>query len=178
MRRAGRSGRPALTKLESWNTESSGTNGEFGFQSSAFKTTLRFQSSALSLATIQITTGRRHQIRLHTAYIGHPTVSDAKYTSFKSFKEDLRFCPRNFLHRFRLGFKDSAVGSDRQAIQPLPADLLSSLRTLEFNKRILSDDAGIFSVWTNLDAFDAFFNVESRGWEKDELITSFFNCES
>lgn len=35
--------------------------------------------SNVSLAAIQIYTGRRHQIRAHTRFIGHPTVCDAWY---------------------------------------------------------------------------------------------------
>ena len=33
------------------------------------------------------------------AHIGHPTVSDGKYSSLRSFKEDLTWSPRHFLHR-------------------------------------------------------------------------------
>lgn len=33
------------------------------------------------------------------SHIGHPTVSDGKYSSLRSFKEDLKWSPRHFLHR-------------------------------------------------------------------------------
>ena len=35
--------------------------------------------ASLSLVTIQIFTGRRHQIRAHTRFIGHPTACDGWY---------------------------------------------------------------------------------------------------
>merc|ERR1712099_2915 len=39
----------------------------------------RFHGQDLSSIGIRIRTGRRHQIRTHTKYIGHPTVCDGKY---------------------------------------------------------------------------------------------------
>ena len=68
----------------------------------------RIQSKlrALSLIRIQILTGRCHQIRLHTAHVGHPVVTDGRYTSAATFQEDQKWCPRNFLHRYCLNFYD------------------------------------------------------------------------
>jgi len=34
----------------------------------------------MSIAAIRIFTGRRHQIRVHLRHVGHPTVTDARYT--------------------------------------------------------------------------------------------------
>ncbi|CAE8613068.1 unnamed protein product, partial [Polarella glacialis] len=53
---------------------------------------------ALTLVVIRIATGRQHQIRVHTAHIGHPTVSDKKYAPDETRISDLTWCPRNFLH--------------------------------------------------------------------------------
>jgi len=83
----------------------------------------------LSLVAIRIRTGRRHQIRTHLAFVGHPTVCDGKYTEAEIFKEDRQWCPRNFLHRYRLAFFDSD-GSAQEAAAALPADLLPALRKL------------------------------------------------
>ncbi|CAE8588868.1 unnamed protein product [Polarella glacialis] len=65
--------------------------------------------SALSLLAIRIATGRRHQIRLHTAHIGHPTVCDGKYSGPETYLSDHAWCPRNFLHRYRLAFSSPAA---------------------------------------------------------------------
>ena len=64
--------------------------------------------SSVSLVNVTIATGRMHQIRCHLAHAGHPTVSDGKYTSEGTFAADLSWCPRNFLHRNRVNFKDWA----------------------------------------------------------------------
>lgn len=82
-----------------------------------------------SLVAIRIRTGRRHQIRAHTAHIGHPTVCDGKYSSAEIFLRDKDWCERNFLHRYRLAFTDQA-GHGREAMTPLPGDLVQALRCL------------------------------------------------
>lgn len=76
----------------------------------------------LSVVVIQIRTGRRHQIRTHLAHVGHPTVADGKYMPREPFVRDKQWCPRNFLHRYRLGFLDIA-GAAHEALAPLPSDL-------------------------------------------------------
>ncbi len=65
--------------------------------------------SAMSLLGIRIATGRKHQIRVHLAYVGHPTVSDAVYSSSSTYQEDLSWCQRNFLHRYYLAFRRSGL---------------------------------------------------------------------
>lgn len=82
-----------------------------------------------SLVAIRIRTGRRHQIRIHAAHLGHPTVCDGKYTPAATFARDKEWCERNFLHRYRLAFADGE-GELREAMCPLPGDLLDALRAL------------------------------------------------
>merc|ERR1719213_1511115 len=82
-----------------------------------------------SLVTIMIRTGRTHQIRVHLKYIGHPTVTDGKYTDQARYNTDKAWCARNFLHRFRLTFQDTESVL-REAVAPLPDDLKGVLKTL------------------------------------------------
>merc|ERR1712061_781089 len=82
-----------------------------------------------TLMAIQIVTGRRHQIRLHTSHIGHPTVCDGKYAARDMLRSDSSWCPRNFLHRYRLTFRDRE-GTLREALAPLPHDLTKALGEL------------------------------------------------
>jgi len=82
-----------------------------------------------TLVAIMIRTGRTHQIRVHTKHIGHPTVTDGKYTDPLTYSQDREWCPRNWLHRHRLTFTDTA-DLLQEAVAPLPADLLDVLRTL------------------------------------------------
>ncbi|CAE8656583.1 unnamed protein product [Polarella glacialis] len=85
------------------------------------------RSTALSLVAVRIATGRRHQIRSHFSHVGHPTVCDGKYTADATFQSDQDLCARNFLHRYRLAFKDLA-GKDHEVMMPVPADLMISLQ--------------------------------------------------
>ncbi|CAE8598958.1 unnamed protein product, partial [Polarella glacialis] len=85
---------------------------------------------AYSLVAISIVTGRRHQIRVHSAHAGHPTACDGKYTAPSTFDSDRSWCARNFLHRCRLAFNDSA-GKQQQALAVMPRDLKSALRQVE-----------------------------------------------
>ncbi|CAE8619200.1 unnamed protein product [Polarella glacialis] len=87
----------------------------------------KHSSTALSLVAVRIATGRRHQIRSHFSHVGHPTVCDRKYTADATFQSDQHLCARNFLHRYRLAFKDSA-GKDHEVMMPVPADLMISLQ--------------------------------------------------
>eukprot|EP00929_Paragymnodinium_shiwhaense_P063231 TRINITY_DN31602_c0_g1_i1.p1 TRINITY_DN31602_c0_g1~~TRINITY_DN31602_c0_g1_i1.p1 ORF type:complete len:992 (-),score=166.77 TRINITY_DN31602_c0_g1_i1:612-3587(-) len=83
-------------------------------------------SGALTLAIVRIFTGRRHQIRAHCAHLGHPTVCDGKYTCKSTWRADSSWVPRNFLHRFRLGFRHQN-GQAHDIVEPLPNDLAAAL---------------------------------------------------
>ncbi|CAE8614196.1 unnamed protein product [Polarella glacialis] len=87
----------------------------------------RHGATALSLVAVRIATGRRHQIRSHFAHVGHPTVCDGKYTAEATCQADQDICARNFLHRYRLAFKDLA-GKSHEVMMPVPADLTISLQ--------------------------------------------------
>lgn len=49
-------------------------------------------------------TGRTHQLRVHMQHLHHPIVSDPIYGWQKSLKDDLKICPRLFLHAKTLAF--------------------------------------------------------------------------
>ena len=85
-------------------------------------------SSACSLLAIRIGTGRRHQIRLHTAHVGHPVVADSQYAAKEVYRMDTRWCPRNFLHRCSLTFLGQGHESTT-ALEVLPMDLRQVLWT-------------------------------------------------
>lgn len=82
----------------------------------------RVGGSSFSLVAIRIATGRRHQIRVQTAHVGHPTASDGRYTSQEVFQSDTAWCPDNFLHRYHLAFY-SRGGRALQVSAPLPPEL-------------------------------------------------------
>merc|ERR1711871_532876 len=70
-----------------------------------------------------------HQIRAHLHHIKHPTVCDGKYTRAEDFMTDKLWCPRNFLHRCRVTFKDFQ-DHVHESTEPLPQDLRTALLCL------------------------------------------------
>jgi 23S rRNA pseudouridine1911/1915/1917 synthase len=104
-----------------------------GFRDSKtfWKVVERFQGYTLVLTRPK--TGRKHQIRVHLAWLGHPIIGDKLY-SFKnqSMPEGLN---RQFLHSHRLKIK-GLNGEMHEFIAPLPEELkivLNNLKTYENN---------------------------------------------
>jgi 23S rRNA pseudouridine1911/1915/1917 synthase len=76
-------------------------------------------------------TGRRHQLRVHLAAIGHPIRgdllygrSDEEYFSVVRGERPREGPPRHLLHCARLRFPDPAGGPHVEVAAPLPQDLL------------------------------------------------------
>jgi len=82
-----------------------------------------------TLCRVRIITGRRHQIRVHMASIGHPLVSDSKYND-ALYKADTLWCPRIFLHAWHVGFNDYNR-QWKEVKAPLAKDLSRALRMLD-----------------------------------------------
>lgn len=77
-------------------------------------------------------TGRTHQIRVHFAFMGFPVVGDAIYGTRKKNRLGLE---RQFLHAWKLAL----TLPDGRAVSftaPLPVDLRTVLRQLEFNVQL------------------------------------------
>ena len=74
--------------------------------------------------------GRTHQIRVHLKSIGHPIVGDKIYASRRQQKEDEKFCLRQFLHAYRLGFEHPRTGEWLTFETDLPEDLQEVLKIL------------------------------------------------
>ena len=78
----------------------------------------------VSLLECKLETGRTHQIRVHTSYIGHPVFNDSNYggdqilrgttfTKYKQFVDNcFKICPRQALHAKSLGFIHPATGKE------------------------------------------------------------------
>lgn len=76
-------------------------------------------------------TGRTHQLRIHAKYIRYPIVSDTFYAGRKTARKDLKWCPRLFLHAFKITFKHPDNGELITLEASLPLDLESALSVLE-----------------------------------------------
>lgn len=79
-------------------------------------------------------TGRTHQIRIHLKYIGHPIVADAFYGGRKTYRNDLAFCPRLFLHAGHISFIHPFSGKPIEFESALPDDLSRVLAHLSVLK--------------------------------------------
>ena len=86
----------------------------------------------LSLLSLRLRTGRKHQIRSHLAHVGSPVVGDEVYQAAPTHCADSTFCQVNWLHRCRLSFQD--LSGRRQEVHcRLPSDLdvlLSQVRNV------------------------------------------------
>jgi len=83
-----------------------------------------------TLLELEPHTGRTHQIRVHLKSINHPVVGDKIYASRRQQKEDEKFCERQFLHAYRLGFEHPRTGEWLSFEVDLPKDLQSVLRMI------------------------------------------------
>ncbi|CAJ1327877.1 unnamed protein product [Effrenium voratum] len=96
------------------------------------------RASGVTIAAVRIATGRRHQIRVHLAYTGHPTLHDALYSSAATFELDGAFLSRNALHRYRLRFRDLRGTLQDLKVHP-PEDFLKLLLSIKPKDKDLRD---------------------------------------
>jgi 23S rRNA pseudouridine1911/1915/1917 synthase len=86
-----------------------------------------------SLVRFQLETGRTHQIRVHSAHIGHPVVGDPVYSLGKSVGVNL---PGQALHAWKLTLQHPVTEAWIEAIAPIPpvfTKLLDVLRNRAAN---------------------------------------------
>lgn len=88
-----------------------------------------------TLLSLQLETGRTHQIRVHMKYLGHPLFADETYggdkilfgrvtQKYKQFIENcFKICPRQALHAYTLGFIHPFTHQKMYFEQPLPNDM-------------------------------------------------------
>ena len=92
------------------------TDAEKGKLSRTFYRVLR-QAKGFSLLEVQPMTGRKHQIRVHLAGIGHPIVGDTKYGQ----EPRVGKAPRLALHARSLSFKHPTSGRQLTFEADVPA---------------------------------------------------------
>jgi 23S rRNA pseudouridine1911/1915/1917 synthase len=88
--------------------------------------------------TVQLDTGRTHQIRVHMAYINHPVLGDPVYggrlkipaNCTEVLREHLQNFRRQALHAFRLSLEHPLTEEIMSWEAPLPADYLQLLEVL------------------------------------------------
>ncbi len=83
--------------------------------------------SNYTLMHFQLETGRTHQIRVHSAHIGHPIIGDPVYSSGRSVGVNL---PGQALHAWRLRLEHPVSGEWIEATAPIPQTLTTLLEVL------------------------------------------------
>ncbi len=71
-----------------------------------------------ALVSLELDTGRTHQIRVHMAHIGHPLTGDFLYGT-----EDRALIARPALHSGYLSFRHPITGEKQRFSVPLPEDM-------------------------------------------------------
>lgn len=84
---------------------------------------------AVTLAKIELESGRTHQIRVHFNAIKHPLVGDLVYGADPRLAERLAM-KRPWLHAMELEFRHPATGERVHFSAPYPPDLEESLASL------------------------------------------------
>jgi 23S rRNA pseudouridine1911/1915/1917 synthase len=104
---------------------------------------LRRRFTAHTQLSVQLETGRTHQIRVHMAYVRHPIVGDPVYGgglrlpkgASAPLADALRAFRRQALHAERLAFEHPLHGGEIVAEAPRPADLQALIDALQADSR-------------------------------------------
>lgn len=80
-----------------------------------------------TLVKFRLETGRTHQIRVHSSYLGHPLVGDPLYSSKGSIGVNL---PGQALHAHKLSLEHPVTGKRIEVVAPLQEAFTKLLNTL------------------------------------------------
>lgn len=92
-----------------------------------------------TLVSVQLETGRTHQIRVHMTHLGFPLVGDPVYGNRKQLsaqvdeqvKSAVLAFNRQALHAYELGFIHPKTNEDMLLSAPLPKDMTDLIETLK-----------------------------------------------
>lgn len=100
-----------------------------------------------TLMHFQLETGRTHQIRVHSAFMGHPIVGDPIYSSGRDIGVNL---PGQALHAWKLTLQHPRSGELVEAIAPLPRTFTTLLEVLRRRTGLLSGSVGEPVSWREI----------------------------
>lgn len=107
----------------------------------------------VSLLAYTLETGRTHQIRVHSSFMGHPIFNDQSYggnrivkgTTFSKYKQFVENCfqlmPRMALHAKSLGFTHPTTGERLYFESELPSDFAALLEKWRHYARFKPDES-------------------------------------
>jgi len=87
-------------------------------------------SRGFSFVRLRMTTGARHQLRAHMAFLGHPVVGDPVYGRTPRASRPGQQPERHLLHAAELRFFHPQQGKPIKIRSPIPADMRSFLKNL------------------------------------------------
>ena len=107
-----------------------------GKESTTTFTPVDFFGARASLLSVELGTGRTHQIRVHAGFAGHPVAGDDKYGdhAFNAEMQELGL-RRLFLHAQSLSFEWPRSRKNYAFSQPLPEDLAAVVDQLTATRR-------------------------------------------
>ncbi|TFD99308.1 RluA family pseudouridine synthase [Jeotgalibacillus salarius] len=82
---------------------------------------------AHTMLSFQLETGRTHQIRVHTSWLGHPLAGDDLYGG------EVRFINRQALHCRKLMLHHPVTGEELEVVSPLPDDIKELKKNVGMN---------------------------------------------
>jgi len=82
---------------------------------------------AHTLVSVEPRTGRRHQIRVHFASMGHPVVGEPYYRAGLGPDPLEAVMPRLALHAWRIVIRHPATGREEEFVAELPPDFKATL---------------------------------------------------
>jgi 23S rRNA pseudouridine1911/1915/1917 synthase len=80
--------------------------------------------------SLDLLTGRTHQIRVHMSHMGHPILGDEKYGRRKIGCVGDVGVKRQMLHAWKLAFNHPVTGEPMKFTAPLPPDMAAVLKEL------------------------------------------------
>ncbi len=80
------------------------------------------EKNGYSLISLQLETGRTHQIRVHMKHLGYPLIGDYLYNP------DMEAISRQALHSYRLSFVHPITHKRMEFTAPLPEDMSAIIR--------------------------------------------------
>jgi 23S rRNA pseudouridine1911/1915/1917 synthase len=90
-----------------------------------------FVENHLTYLEVRPESGRTHQIRVHTAHLGHPVLGDSLYGNKQQKQINEKFCvKRQCLHAFSLSFTHPVTGKPLQFVSPVWPDMQAILARL------------------------------------------------
>lgn len=84
------------------------------------------KGSGLTVFKILMETGRKHQIRVHLKFLGHPVLGDKTYGPNVIQGEWKKSIKRQMLHAAEIKFKDPITGISVKIISPFPQDFIEA----------------------------------------------------